>query len=86
MLLKMDLRVEMDAKSGQLKNEIKSKLFRAPGHTKESANLRKINAFEKHLIIQFWVHLITSASVFPPDNQCFTDLVFPTVKFLFSLI
>ena len=47
MLLKMDLRVRMDAKSGQLKIETMS----------ESANRKKINSFEVRLIIQFKVHL-----------------------------
>ena len=37
-LLKMDLRVQMDAKSSQLKNESKSELFSAPGDAQESAN------------------------------------------------
>ena len=32
MLSKMVLRVQMDAKSGQLKNVSKSELFSAPGH------------------------------------------------------
>ena len=48
MLLKMDLRVQMDAKSGQLK--IKS--------VSESANEKRRNLFEVHLMMQFRVYLI----------------------------
>ena len=48
MLLKIDLRVEMDAKSSQLKIESIS----------ESANGKTINAFEVRLMIQFRVHLM----------------------------
>ena len=48
MLLKMDLRVQMDAKPGKLKIEGMS----------ESANGKTINAFEVRLMIQFRVHLI----------------------------
>ena len=44
----MDLRVQMDAKSGQLK--IKS--------MSESANGKTINVFQVPLMIQFKVHLI----------------------------
>ena len=47
-LLKMDLRVQMDAESGKLKIESMS----------ESANGKTINAFEVRLMIQFRVHLI----------------------------
>ena len=48
MLLKMDLRVQMDAKSGQLK--IKSVI--------QIANEKRRNAFEVHLMMQFRVYLI----------------------------
>ena len=48
MLLKMDLRVQMDAKSGQLKIK----------RVSESANEKRRNAFEVHLMIQFRVYLI----------------------------
>ena len=48
MFLKIDLRVQMDAKSGQLKIENMS----------ESANGKTINAFNVSLMIQFKVHLI----------------------------
>ena len=44
----MDLRVQMDAKSGQLNIERMS----------ESANRKTINTFEMRLMIQFRVHLI----------------------------
>ena len=48
MFLKIDLWVQMDAKSGQLKIENMS----------ESANGKTINAFNVSLMIQFKVHLI----------------------------
>ena len=48
MLLKMDLRVQIDGKSSQFKIESMS----------ESANGKKINAFEVRLMLQFRVHLI----------------------------
>ena len=50
MPLKMDLRVQMDANSGQSKIESMS----------ESANGKTINAFEVCLMIQFRVPLITN--------------------------
>ena len=48
MLLKIELRVEMNTKSGQLKIESIS----------ESANEQTINAFEVRLMIQFRLHLM----------------------------
>ena len=48
MLLKIDVRVQMDAKSGQLKIESMS----------ESANGKTIKAFDVRLMIQFRVHLM----------------------------
>ena len=48
MVLKIDLRAQMDAKSGQLKLENMS----------ESANGKTINAFEVRLIMQFRVQLV----------------------------
>ena len=48
MLSEMDLRVQIDAKSGQLK-------VCATGVAQESANGTTINAFE---VVQFRVHLI----------------------------
>ena len=57
MLSKMDLRVQMDAKSAQLKNESKSELFSAPADAQESAKRTAINAFELRLMAQFRVHL-----------------------------
>ena len=38
MLSKTDVRVQMDAKSGQLKNDSKIEHFSAPGDVQESAN------------------------------------------------
>ena len=55
---KMDLRVQVDAKSGQLKNESKSEIFSATGDTQESAKRRTINAFDVRLMVQFRMHLI----------------------------
>ena len=53
MLSKMDLRGQMDAKSGELKNESRSKLFSAPGDAQESANGTTTNAFEIWLMVEF---------------------------------
>ena len=59
MLLKMDLMVQIDAKSDQLKNESKSEIFSVPVDAQESANETIINAFEVvSLIVQYWVQLI----------------------------
>ena len=58
MLSKSDLRVQMDAKSGQLKNESKSEIFSASGDAQESANGTTINAFKVLLIVQIRVPLI----------------------------
>ena len=58
MLSKMDIRVQMDAKSAQLKNECKIELFSAPADAQDSAKRTTINAFEVSLIVQFRVHLI----------------------------
>ena len=49
MLSKMDLRVQMDAKSGQLKKS-KSEIFSAPGDAQDSANGTTINAFDMPLL------------------------------------
>ena len=46
MLLEMELRVQMEVKCGQLKNESKNELFSAPDYAQESANRTTINAFE----------------------------------------
>ena len=40
MLSKMDLSLQIHAKSAQLKNESKSRLFSAPADAQESANVR----------------------------------------------
>ena len=58
MLSKIDLKVQIDAKSGQLKNESKSEIFSAPGDVQESANGTNINAFDVRLIVPFRMHLI----------------------------
>ena len=55
---KMDLRVQMDAKSGHLKNESKSEIFIAPGDAQESANGTTINVFDVRFMVQFRAHLI----------------------------
>ena len=55
---KTDLRVQMDAKFGQLKNESKTKIFSATGDAQESANGTMINVFDVNLMVQFRVHLI----------------------------
>lgn len=57
-LSKMDLRVQVDAKSGQLKNHIKNELFSEPGDAQESASRTTINVFEVRLMTQFRVYLI----------------------------
>ena len=51
MLSKMDLRLQMDVTSGQLKNERKSEPFSAPGDAQESANRTTINASKVCLMI-----------------------------------
>ena len=58
MLSKMDLRVQMVAKSRQLKNESKREIFSAPGDAKQSAKGTTINVFDVSLMVQFRVHLI----------------------------
>lgn len=58
MLPKMDLSLQIDANSAQLKNESKSGLFNAPGDAQESANGTTTNAFKMRLTIQYRVHLI----------------------------
>ena len=44
MPLKMDLRVQMDEKRGQLNNESKGKVLSAPDNAQESANGTTMNA------------------------------------------
>ena len=58
MISQMDLRVQMYAKSAQLKNESKGELFSAPVDGQESAKRTTINAFEVRLMVQFRMHLI----------------------------
>ena len=55
---KMLLRVQMNVKFGQLKNEDKTKIFSAPGDAQESANGTTINVFDVSLMVKFRVHLI----------------------------
>ena len=52
MLSKMDLRMKINAKSSQLKNESKSELFSAPGDAQENTYETTINTFEVRLMIQ----------------------------------
>ena len=65
MLSKLDFRVQMDAKSTQLKNESKSELFSAPAHVQDSAKRKTINAFEVRLMVQFRVHLTMHLELYP---------------------
>ena len=58
MLSEIDLRVQMDTKSGQLKSESKNEIFSAPGDAQESATRATINAFDVCLMVQFGVHLV----------------------------
>ena len=51
MLLKIGLRVHMDAKSSQLKDESKSKFFSAPSDAQKNVNETTINAFEMRLMV-----------------------------------
>ena len=55
MLSKMDLRVQMDAKSGQSRNESKSEIFSAPGDAQQKASGTTINTFHVCLMVQFRV-------------------------------
>ena len=62
MLSNMHLRVQMDAKSGQLKNESESEMFRAPSDAQEIASgtlmldvCLMVNAFALRLMVQFRV-------------------------------
>ena len=61
---KMDLTVQIDTKSGQLKNEIKSELLSTPGNTQESANGTTVNVFGVRLMVQFRVHLIVRLKLY----------------------
>ena len=51
MLSEMDLRVRMDAKSGQLKNESKRNIFCVPGDVQESVNGTTINALDVRVML-----------------------------------
>ena len=65
MLSKMDLMMQMDAKSGQLKNESKNKVFSALGTPQESVSGTIINAFEVRLMIQYRVSQIIHLQFVP---------------------
>ena len=54
----MDLRVLMDPKSSQLKNQSRSEIFNVPGNAQEIVNGTTINAFDVRLVVQFRVRLI----------------------------
>ena len=58
MFAKMDLEVQMDPESVQLKNESKRELFSAPADAQDNVNRTTTNAFKMRLMIQFRVHLI----------------------------
>ena len=58
MLSEMDLRVQMDAKSDQLKNKSKSKIFSALDDAQESVNATTISAFDVRVMVQFRVHYV----------------------------
>ena len=58
MVSKMGLRVQMDAKCGQLKNKSTSENFSAPSDAQESAIGTTINAFDLRFMVQFSVPLI----------------------------
>ena len=58
MLSKMDLRVQMDAKSVQIKNESETEIFSAPGKTQKFVSGTTISVFDVRLMVQFRVHLI----------------------------
>ena len=58
MLLKMDLRVQMDAKSVQIKNESETEIFSAPGKAQKFVSGTTISVFDVRLMVQFRVHLI----------------------------
>ena len=64
MLSKMDLRLQMDTKFAQLKNERKSKLFSASADAQDS-DRTAINAFEVRMMVQFIVHLIMHLVLYP---------------------
>ena len=58
MLSKMDLRVQMDAKSVQIKNESETEIFSAPGKAQKFVSGTTISVFDVRLMVQFRVHLI----------------------------
>ena len=58
MLSKIDLRVQMDAKSVQIKNESETEIFSAPGEAQKFVSGTTISVFDVRLMVQFRVHLI----------------------------
>ena len=56
--------MQMDAKFGQLKNESKSEIFRAPVDAQKSASGTTIKAFDMHLMIKFRVLLLIHLEVY----------------------
>ena len=61
---KMDLRVQIDAKYGQLKKN-ETKILSAPGDVQESPNGKTINVFDVRLMVQFRVDLINTPRIAP---------------------
>ena len=58
MNLKMGSRVQMNARSCQLKNQSKSEFSISRGYAQDSANRTTTNAFEVRLMIQYLVQLL----------------------------
>ena len=58
MLSDMDISVQINATSAQLKNKSKSEFFREAIYAHESAKRTTTNAFGARLMLQFRVHLI----------------------------
>ena len=76
MLLKIDLRVQMYEKCGQLKVESMS----------ESANGKTINAFEVPLMIQFKLHLIIRLELHLKVNSIYTYIYICIHVYIFIYI
>ena len=56
--LKMGLRVQMDAKSGQSISESKSEIFSGLGDAQESVNGKTVNVFDVRLVVHLRMLLI----------------------------
>ena len=52
----MDVRIQIDSKSGLFKNESKSEIFSASSDAQESANWTTINASQARLLIGSRLH------------------------------